>query len=84
MPWCLGVDVDQRAFACGGAGLLGFVVLLLFVAEQDSRYVQDKSDQLQVWYEYCLYISENVVYELRVYGQLWTTITCRGFATDGM
>ncbi|CAM9771072.1 unnamed protein product [Laminaria digitata] len=35
------------AFACGGAGLLGFVVLLLLVAEQDSRYVQDKSDQLQ-------------------------------------
>lgn len=50
MPRCLGVDVDERAFACGGAGLLGFVVLLLFVAEQDSRYVQDKSDQLQVWY----------------------------------
>lgn len=37
-----------RTFACGGAGLLGFVVLLLLVAEQDSRYVEDKSDQIQV------------------------------------
>lgn len=43
-----------RAFSCGGAGLLGFVFLLLLVAEQDSRYVEDKSDQLEVgagvWY----------------------------------
>ena len=27
---------------------MGFVVLLLLVAEQDSRYVEDKSDQIQV------------------------------------
>ncbi|CAN0262524.1 unnamed protein product [Ectocarpus sp. 6 AP-2014] len=34
-------------FACGGAGLLGFVMFILLVAEQDSRYVEDKSDQIQ-------------------------------------
>lgn len=41
-------NTDPRTFACGGAGLLGFVVFLLLVAEQDSRYVEDKSDQIQV------------------------------------
>jgi len=40
--------LDRRTFACGGAGLLGFVVFILLVAEQDSRYVEDKSDQIQV------------------------------------
>ncbi|CAM9397758.1 unnamed protein product [Hapterophycus canaliculatus] len=34
-------------FACAGTGLLGFVILILLVAEQDSRYVEDKSDQIQ-------------------------------------
>lgn len=40
--------LDGRTFACGGAGLVGFVVFILLVAEQDSRYVEDKSDQIQV------------------------------------
>ena len=40
--------IAQRAFACGGAGLLGFVFFILLVAEKDSRYVEDKSDHLQV------------------------------------
>ncbi|CAM9889680.1 unnamed protein product [Pylaiella littoralis] len=34
-------------FACGGMCLVGFVVILLLIAEQDSRYVEDKSDQIQ-------------------------------------
>lgn len=40
--------VGSRTFACGGMCLVGFVVILLLIAEQDSRYVEDKSDQIQV------------------------------------
>lgn len=47
-------NVGLRTFACGGAGLLGFVVLLLLAAEQDSRYVEDKSDQVQVCKLLCI------------------------------
>ena len=76
---CLGVVVGQRAFACGGAGLFGFVVLLLFVAEQDSRYVQDKSDQLQV----CKAVGVDVCiaqYARRASRGL--PVSCRDFAMD--
>ena len=48
--------LDPRTFACGGAGLLGFVVFILLVAEQDSRYVEDKSDQIQVTRGHALFV----------------------------
>ncbi|CAM9652183.1 unnamed protein product [Sphacelaria rigidula] len=33
-------------FACGGAGILGFVLLILVIAERESKYVEDTSNQI--------------------------------------
>ncbi|CAM9800571.1 unnamed protein product [Choristocarpus tenellus] len=34
-------------FSCGGTAVIGVVLLVLLTAERESRYVEDKSDQLQ-------------------------------------